>query len=122
MSTLKKFLIVDDSMVSRMMTKNVIGKLRPNWTFLEASNGADAISLCAQYKIDVACIDLNMPGINGIDAAIEIHKIWPTINITIMTANIQTTVQEKILEQGFSFIAKPLTANKGPDLLKALGE
>ncbi|MDB6141890.1 MAG: Response regulator receiver domain protein [Pseudomonas sp.] len=122
MNTPKHFLIVDDSLVSRMVTKNVIGKLRPDWIFLEASNGIDAISICAQHTIDVACLDLNMPGISGLEAATEIHKIWPSINIAIMTANVQHTVQANILEKGFSFIAKPLTNDKGPELLKALGE
>lgn len=122
MRVFKNFLIVDDSLISRMMTKNVIGKLRPDWTCLEASNGTEAISLCAQYEIDVACIDLNMPGISGIEAAVEIQKEWPNIKITIMTANIQSTIQAKIHELGLSFMAKPLTESKGPELLKALGE
>jgi len=119
---IKSFLIVDDSLISRMMTKNIIIKLRPDWKIFEAATGAEAVSLCQEHPIDFISMDFNMPGITGIEAATEILKERPGTRITIMTANIQNALQAKILEAGLTFVAKPLTDNKGPELLKALGQ
>ncbi|MHC8287249.1 response regulator [Pseudomonas sp. XS1P51] len=118
----KSFLIVDDSLISRMMTKNIVIKLRPDWVIFEAATGAEAISLCQAHPIDLISMDFNMPGITGIEAATEILKGRPSTRIAIMTANIQNAIQAKILESGLTFVAKPFTDSKGPELLKALGE
>lgn len=117
----KNVLIVDDSMVSRMMTKSIIANLHPNWTIYEASNGEGAIESCRQHAIDLITMDLNMPGISGLDAATQILEEHPGIKIVMLTANIQSSIQNKIQEQGLSFMAKPITADKGPALLRALG-
>lgn len=118
----KHFLIVDDSLVSRMMTKSIIGKLRPDWTILEARTGDEAIALCQSQPVDLISMDFNMPGISGLEAAIAIRQARPAIRIAIMTANVQGAIQARIQEHGLAFIAKPFTEPKGPELLKALGE
>lgn len=118
----KNFLIVDDSLISRMMTRNIVIKLRPDWVIFEATNGTEAIALCQAHSIDLISMDFNMPGISGIEAAKQILQMRPGTRIAIMTANIQNAIQAKILECGLAFIAKPFTDSKGPELLKALGE
>ncbi|WXL26781.1 response regulator [Ectopseudomonas mendocina] len=117
----KNFLIVDDSMVSRMMTKSIISNLHPSWKIFEASNGEGAIETCRQQAIDLISMDLNMPGISGLDAATTILEENPNVKIVMLTANIQSAIQTKIQERGLTFLAKPITADKGPALLRALG-
>lgn len=118
----KNFLIVDDSMVSRMMTKSVLAKLQPGWNVLEASNGQAAIEACRQHTIDLISMDLNMPGISGLEAATVILQEQPGIRIVMLTANIQSATQKQIEALGLPFLAKPITADKGPALLQALGQ
>lgn len=118
----KNFLIVDDSMVSRMMTKSILASLQPDWSVFEAASGQAAIDLCRQQAIDLITMDLNMPGISGLEAAAVIRQEFPAIRIVMLTANIQAATQAQIQELGLSFLAKPITADKGPALLQALGE
>lgn len=118
----KHFLIVDDSLISRMMTKSIVGKLRPDWLVHEAASGSEAIAVCQSQPVDLVSMDYNMPGITGLDAALEIRQVRPHVRIAIMTANVQGSMQDKIQAQGFSFVAKPFTEDKGPLLLAALGE
>jgi two-component system chemotaxis response regulator CheY len=118
----KNFLIVDDSMVSRMMTKSIIANLQPGWKIFEASSGENAIETCRQQPIDLISMDLNMPGLSGLDAATTILEENPSVKIVMLTANIQSAIQTKIQECGLPFLAKPITADKGPALLRALGQ
>lgn len=118
----KNFLIVDDSMVSRMMTKSILASLQPSWTVFEAASGQAAIDTCRQHPIDLISMDLNMPGISGLEAATVIRQEYPGIKIVMLTANIQSAIQEQIQALGLPFLAKPITADKGPALLQALGQ
>jgi len=118
----KHFLIVDDSLVSRMMTRSVLIKLRPDWVIVEAASGVEAIALCLAQPIDLISMDFNMPGISGLEAATAILKERPSTRIVIMTANLQPAMQSRISECGLAFVGKPFTDSKGPELLEALGE
>ncbi|MCU1719416.1 response regulator transcription factor [Pseudomonas sp. 5P_3.1_Bac2] len=118
----KNLLIVDDSMVSRMMTKSIIANLQPRWNIFEAGSGQAAIELCREQSIELISMDLNMPGLSGLEAATLILLEHPHIKIVMLTANVQTAIQSQIQDLGLPFLAKPITADKGPALLKALGD
>jgi DNA-binding NarL/FixJ family response regulator len=51
----------------------------------EATNGHDAVAAYRQHKPDVALIDLQMPGLNGIDVVEQIRAINPSAKELIQT-------------------------------------
>jgi DNA-binding NarL/FixJ family response regulator len=51
----------------------------------EAGSGEEAIALCAALQPDVVLMDLNMPGVNGIDATRAILRTSPHIGILVIT-------------------------------------
>ncbi|HPP48297.1 MAG TPA: response regulator, partial [Accumulibacter sp.] len=63
------FLIVDDSRMSRMMIAKYVSQLRPAWSLLEASSGEEALAMIAVSCPDLISMDVNMPGMNGLQAA-----------------------------------------------------
>ncbi|MFX8219125.1 response regulator, partial [Acinetobacter baumannii] len=67
-----KLLIVDDSRVSRMMIRAFFAKRQPGWTLLEAQTGDEALAQVAAERPDFVTLDVNMPGINGFEAAEKI--------------------------------------------------
>ncbi len=77
-----------------------------------ARNGDDALALFREKpgEIDMALLDIAMPGMNGLDVYHEIKKVRPDIDVLFMTgysldaANIST-----IRNQGISIIRKPFT-------------
>lgn len=102
-------LIVDDSKLARIVAAKAISALKPSWQRMEASNASEALELIAQNQIDVALLDFNMPGINGVELAGEMRKLRPSMPIALITANIQNEVVAAAKAVDAAFVAKPLT-------------
>lgn len=111
----QRILIVDDSKLARMAVIKALMSLRPDWTRLEASNADEALALVKQQAPDVAVLDFNMPGKDGLALASEIRELAPQIRLAVISANHQVEVVNRAREAGAAFLAKPLTE-------KSLGE
>jgi len=108
MST-QRLLVVDDSKVSRMMIGAIVKKLRPEWEISEAISGDEALAIIAEAPPTLVSMDVNMPGINGVEAAGRIRAHHPDIRIVLCTANIQDAVKQAAERAGIKFVAKPIT-------------
>jgi two-component system chemotaxis response regulator CheY len=102
-------LIVDDSKMSRLMISRIIKDLRPGWRIVEAASGSDALDLIEKTPPDLISMDINMPGISGLEAAGRIRMHNPDIRIVLCTANIQDAVRQAAEKAGVMFVAKPIT-------------
>lgn len=102
-------LIVDDSKLARIVAAKAITALRPAWQRMEASNANEAMELISKNQIDVALLDFNMPGKNGVELAVEMRKLRPSMPIALITANIQNEVVAAAKAADAVFVAKPLT-------------
>lgn len=69
----QKILIVDDDPVNRLIAKKKL-KQRRNSIIEEAEDGEEAVRKSSQNNIDIVVMDIEMPGINGIEAALKIRK------------------------------------------------
>ena len=108
-NSIKKLLIVDDSIVSRMLIRAHILAKYPEWVISEAACGEAAIALIDNDLPDYCTMDINMPGISGSDAAEQILRKYPSIRIVIFSANIQETHQNRARSLGSILVAKPVT-------------
>ncbi|HSV28564.1 MAG TPA: response regulator, partial [Candidatus Omnitrophota bacterium] len=52
-------------------------------------------------------LDVNMPGIDGIETARRMKTVCPTATVTLLTANIQEPVRLQAQELGVCFMNKP---------------
>ena len=104
-------LIVDDSKMSRMMISRLIADLRPDWRLAEAPNGAEALAMIEQEAPSFVSMDVNMPGLNGLEVAGRIRLHHPQVRIVLCTANIQDAVRQAAEKAGVRFVAKPITAD-----------
>ena len=111
----QKILIVDDSKLARMAVIKALNSLRPDWTRLEASNADDALALIKDSAPDIAVLDFNMPGKDGLTLAVEIREFAPEISLAVISANHQIEVVDRARAAGAYFLPKPLTE-------KSLGE
>lgn len=102
-------LIVDDSLVSRMIFSKVFNSLMSDWTVIEADNGESAIKQAEKYQPSLIIMDLNMPILNGLDTARILKPKMPESTFVILTADIQKSSKAKVNNLGVHFIEKPIT-------------
>lgn len=84
-----------------------------------ASTGRSVIELADKMKPDIGIMDIQMPGINGIDAMKEIRKTNPTIEFIVMTAYDKFIyAQESIHLRVLEYLTKPVNHKKLVEVLQ----
>ena len=112
MADLKTVLIVDDSALSRMMIRGFIEKKFPQCVVSEASNGDEAVKMVGAETPQLITLDVNMPGMNSLEAATQLQNLCPGARMAVITANIQQSVRKNLQGLGILFLAvveKPIT-------------
>jgi len=102
-------LLVDDSKLARIVAGKTIAALYPDWTRIEASNADEALDLIKAHAVDVAVLDFNMPGMDGLELAGELRAAYPHMPIAIITANVQNEIIARARELNATFVGKPVT-------------
>jgi len=102
-------LIVDDSRLARIVASKIVRQLKPDWELVEAANAGEALAAASSRRVDVALIDFNMPGQDGLELAGELRRTYPEIPIAIVSANIQDEVVARARAVNAAFVAKPVT-------------
>ncbi len=119
MQNQNRILIVDDSRISRLMTRTYILSKFPDWQIEEASTGEEALEKAKNNAIPMILIDVNMPGMGGLAAAEQLRKLYPTCHITLLTANVQDATRDRAHDIGVGFLEKPVTEARIHRLLNA---
>ena len=87
-----KLLIVDDSKLARMAATKALKALYPDWTRVEAANADEALSLAKQTAFDIALLDFNMPGRDGLQLAADLLALRPSMPLAVISANHQDEI------------------------------
>lgn len=104
----KHILIVDDSRLSRMISKQYVLSLHADWHIDEAATGEQAIEMAAATQPYLILLDVNMPGMGGLAAAAILRERHPQTHIVLLTANVQNSVQVQADQLGLGFLSKPI--------------
>jgi len=82
---MSSLLIVDDHMLMRESLRSLLNGV-PNITVCaEAKDGEEAIEKVRELHPDIVLLDINMPRMNGIQAAQEIHRLGTSTKIVFLT-------------------------------------
>lgn len=74
-----KVLIVDDQLPFRLAARTVIGRAAGFELVGEAASGEEAVERVAALRPGLVLMDINMPGINGIEATRQIVTAHPSV-------------------------------------------
>lgn len=80
-----RILIADDHTLFRDSLKALFASLPDLVVVGQAATGAEAIILAEQHQPDVVLMDIQMPGLNGIEATRQIVQTSPHIGVIIVT-------------------------------------
>ena len=102
-------LVVDDSKLAHIVAGKALTALQPEWERVEAGNADDALAIIKDRKVDLALLDFNMPGRDGLELAAELRSMSPTMPIAVITANVQDEVIARARDVNAAFVSKPVT-------------
>lgn len=100
-------LVVDDSRVARMSLRRQLAEIVPDGSIVEAGSYDDALVQIETHTPQLALIDFNMPGHDGLELAHVLKERLPHLRMALVTANIQDAVSRRAAEMGVAFVAKP---------------
>lgn len=78
-------LLVDDHLLFRKGIAAAINDVRPDWIFIEAANGAQALELASGNRFDIALVDVQMPIMGGIELTRRLKILYPDLPVIILT-------------------------------------
>ena len=79
---MKKILLVEDE----PDLLEIFGYVLSDYEVIKASNGRDAIELFKEHKPDIVLMDIELPGIDGIEATRKILEYKPETKVIAITA------------------------------------
>lgn len=95
-----RILIADDHAAVRNGVRALV-QSRPRWTVCaEAADGEEAVELAARLRPDVALLDFQMPELNGIEAARQIRKRAPTVQVFMLTMHDSRQLRDDAFRAG----------------------
>lgn len=112
-------LIADDepSVVQALLTSIDWNKYQLNISGLAAS-GSEAMSILQNRHIDIAILDIRMPGLTGIELCEAIHQQYPHIRTIIISGYAEFEYAHKAIQHGvLGYCLKPLDYNEIRSLL-----
>ena len=102
-----KVLLIDDEVafVNTLAQRLIIRDIKVNTAY----DGEQALSKLLTEKTDVIILDLNMPGMHGMEVLREIKKAHPDIQVIVLTGHGTDKDEDEVKRfGGFGFLKKPV--------------
>jgi signal transduction histidine kinase/CheY-like chemotaxis protein len=106
-----KVMLAEDNKINMLLLKTIIKNILPQAIIFEIHNGQEAIHSFETLNPDIIFMDIQMPVMNGYEAATAIRKLklGKHIPIIAVTAGTEKEEKEKCLKVGMNdYISKPI--------------
>ena len=117
----RQILIVDDEEFIRDLLTEIIVPM--GFEVFTASDGPQAVDIFRQHEgnIELALLDVILPGMDGKDVYYKLKSIRPDVNIIILSGYSQTKIRQELLEAGVEgYITKPFEINQVKKLISTV--
>jgi len=113
-----RILIAEDHLIARVGVTTIVN-MQPDMTVVaEAANGHQAVELYRKHRPDVTLLDLRMPGLSGVEAAVAIRREYPHARLIALTTYGGDEDIRRALQAGCqAYLTKDVLHD---DLLKAI--
>jgi two-component system, OmpR family, KDP operon response regulator KdpE len=118
-SPLSSVLVVDDEPALRKALRTSL--IASGFAVEEARDGEEALLTARRHPFDLVLLDINMPGINGIDACRRMRGISPRVGIVMVTVRDSEDDKVRALEAGADdYVTKPFKLRELTARLRAV--
>lgn len=115
----RRVLVVDDDMLIREVLKAIL-RSEGFKVVGEARDGEAGIAQTDSLRPDIVCLDINMPGMSGLDALKLLREKFPQLRVVMITGDATTaTVREAVSFGAAGYIIKPFNAKRVAAVLHA---
>ncbi|MDH5654536.1 MAG: response regulator [Spirochaetia bacterium] len=118
----KTIMVIDDSTTSRMIMTGILQNFNSDFKFIEAEDAKTALELSEKNAVDFFIVDINMPGMSGLDLIVLLKGKYPESKIAIVTSNLGKQIQESARLNDSKCFYKPVTEDLVRDLIGYLYE
>lgn len=114
-----RVVLADDETLVRDALVAVLGMQDGIEVIGQAARGDEAVELIARLAPDVAVLDLQMPGLDGIEAAVAAAARAPGVRFVIVTSHARPGYVKKALASGVAaFVPKTTSARRLAEIIR----
>jgi two-component system, NarL family, invasion response regulator UvrY len=107
----RRVLVVDDHPLVRRGVRQVLGVERPDLTVEEAGTVEAALTRLEAGPVDLAVIDVNLPGRGGLSLLEEVRRRFPEVRVLVLSVSPELEYGPRALELGAAgFVPKDSAA------------
>ena len=108
-----RVIIVDDNRIIREVLRGLIRHDNRLSVVGSAASGESALEMIGALRPDLVCLDILMPGIDGIACLRAIHTAYPGTRVILVSGESRKDIVSRALRAGASgFVVKPFNAEK----------
>jgi two-component system invasion response regulator UvrY len=93
-------LLVDDHELVRTGVSKILNEVKGFKVIDECETGEEAIKFCRQTEPDVILMDMDMPGMGGLEATKKILRLAPEVKVIMLTAHSEDPFPTKVMQIG----------------------
>lgn len=102
-----KIILADDHDLVRTGIRRILEDVKDFSVVAEAKNGEDAVQLCRKHAPDVVLMDVNMPGIGGMEATRKVVRIGESTRVICLSMHKENPIPTQVMQAGaFGFLTK----------------
>ncbi|MCH9651201.1 MAG: response regulator [Deltaproteobacteria bacterium] len=116
-------LFVDDEDLFRSTAVEALQRILPNYRFLQAANGVEALEQARDLQIDVVVTDVRMPKMGGTELLVELRKRGFRGRTLVISAFGDSRLERQVFDLGaLIYLEKPLELTDLADSIRSAAE
>ena len=108
-----RLLLVDDHTIVREGLKRVLDPPGSGWALTEAVTGFEALEILRAHEVDLALVDLSMPGMNGLELLRRIKTEFPDVRVLVLSMHAEEQYALRAFKAGADgYVTKDIAATE----------
>ncbi|BDI05129.1 response regulator [Sphaerotilus microaerophilus] len=93
-------LVVDDHALVREGLRRILESTPPTFEVVEADNAAQALKILRQHPVNIATVDLSMPGMGGLELTQHIKSEFPGVGVLMLSMHAEEQYAMRAFQAG----------------------